>query len=173
LKIALYPGTFDPITLGHMDVIKAGAKLFDEVIIAVGDNTSKTPMFDIDKRVQFIQDSIKKLYGNISVMSYETLTADLAQIKGVDVILRGSRLPADYEMELNLAFNNTLLNDILPYNVYSMSAPQTIIILPVQEHIHISSSAVRELIRINRHELIYKYVPESVYRSIILMYQDV
>ena len=155
-KIALYPGTFDPITLGHLDVIKTASAIFDKVVVALLINPKKKPMFSKEKRLIMIKEVVSdNNLANIQIASFAGLTVDLAYREGAIAIIRGLRLTTEYEVELNISFNNRVLN----------SGIYTVFIAPLQKHIHISSSAVRELISFGRTALL-GYVSESVLRQI-------
>jgi pantetheine-phosphate adenylyltransferase len=148
MKKAIFPGSFDPITLGHVDIINRGATLFDEVIIAIGENSSKDYMFSIDERVAFIESAFKD-NPKISVMNYSGLTIDFCKEIGVDFIVRGLRNPADFEFEKAIAHTNRHLSTL-----------ETIFLLTSSQTSFISSSIVREIIR---YEGDYKkLVPNSV-----------
>lgn len=151
-KIAVYPGTFDPLTLGHLDVIQAGAKLFDEVIVAILENPQKKPMFSEEERMAMLVETLKENgLGNVRVLSFHGLTVELARRERAICIIRGLRLMTDFEAELVLSFNNLILAPEI----------QTIFIPPRKEHIHISSSVVRELLHFGRTDL-EGYVPSAV-----------
>ena len=148
MKKAIFPGSFDPITLGHVDIINRGATLFDEIIIAIGENSSKDYMFSIDERVAFIESAFKD-NPKISVMNYSGLTIDFCKEIGVDFIVRGLRNPADFEFEKAIAHTNRHLSTL-----------ETIFLLTSSQTSFISSSIVREVIR---YEGDYKkLVPNSV-----------
>ena len=148
MKKAIFPGSFDPITLGHVDIINRGVTLFDEVIIAIGENSSKDYMFSIDERVAFIESAFKD-NPKISVMNYSGLTIDFCKEIGVDFIVRGLRNPADFEFEKAIAHTNRHLSTL-----------ETIFLLTSSQTSFISSSIVREIIR---YEGDYKkLVPNSV-----------
>lgn len=151
-KIAIYPGTFDPITKGHIDVIETASSLFDAVYVTLLQNTKKTPMFDLPARRIMIDHVLtRKSFNNVVVRDYKGLTVDCARKIEADFIVRGLRLTTDYEEELNIALNNRVLSNNLV----------TILIPPKQEHIHISSSAVRELITFGTFERLWQYVDNS------------
>lgn len=137
-KIALYPGTFDPITNGHLDVIKRALKLFDKVIVAVAISKDKNPMFSIEQRIQMVTNSLKDL-NNVSVVGFDTLTVDLAKIHNATVLIRGLRAVSDFEYELQLGYLNNSLDDSI----------ETIYLMPKLKHSFISSSVVRNLIKFN------------------------
>lgn len=155
-RVVIYPGTFDPITEGHLDIIEAGLKLFDKVIIGILINPEKNHMFNLPVRIKFIQDSIydRKLdVGRIIVESSSQLTVDFAaQEPNIVGILRGLRLNSDYEYELMLAFNNIKLDADI----------QTILIPPKQEHVHISSTVVRQLVQFEQYNRLDGYVTKTV-----------
>ncbi len=132
---AIFPGSFDPITLGHVDIINRGVTLFDEVIIAIGENTSKNYMFSLEDRKRFIEDTFKD-NPKVSVVSYSGLTTDFCKEIGVDFILRGLRNPADFEFEKAIAQTNRHLSTL-----------ETVFLLTSAQTSFISSSIVREIIR--------------------------
>ena len=148
MKRALFPGSFDPLTLGHYDIIKRGIKLFDEVIVAIGVNSAKKYMFSLEERKQFIEEAFKDEPG-IKVAVYEGLTVDYCQEIGVKFILRGLRNPADFEFEKAIAHTN---RDLAPI--------ETVFLLTSAGTSYISSSIVREVIRNNGDYT--KLVPNSV-----------
>jgi len=130
----LFPGSFDPFTVGHADIVSRALRLADHVVVAVGVNSGKKPMFTPDERIE----AISRYYeGNdrVSVIAYDGLTIKAARETGADAILRGVRSNADYEMERNLADINRALD-----------GTETIIMVTSPEYQHISSSMVRELI---------------------------
>jgi len=148
MKKAIFPGSFDPITLGHVDIINRGATLFDEVIIAIGENSSKDYMFSIDERVAFIESAFKD-NSKVRVMNYSGLTIDFCKEIEVDFIMRGLRNPADFEFEKAIAHTNRHLSTL-----------ETVFLLTSSQTSFISSSIVREIIR---YEGDYKkLVPNSV-----------
>jgi len=148
MRRAVFPGSFDPITLGHYDIIKRGISLFDEVIVAIGINASKNYMFSLDEREQFIKEAFKD-EPKIKVVTYEGLTIELCKRLDSDFILRGLRNPADFEFEKAIAHTNRTLSKI-----------ETVFLLTAASTSFISSSIVRDVIR-NGGD--YKQlVPESV-----------
>ena len=148
MKKAIFPGSFDPITLGHVDIINRGVTLFDEVIIAIGENTSKNYMFSLDDRKRFIEATFKD-NPKVSVVSYSGLTTDFCKEIGVDFILRGLRNPADFEFEKAIAHTNRHLSTL-----------ETVFLLTSAQTSFISSSIVREIIRFEGDY--QKLVPNSV-----------
>ncbi|MBT8324167.1 MAG: pantetheine-phosphate adenylyltransferase [Winogradskyella sp.] len=148
MKRALFPGSFDPITLGHYDIIKRGVKLFDEVIVAIGINAEKKYMFSLEERVRFIEDAFKDK-PKVKVMTYEGLTIDFCKKIDAQFILRGLRNPADFEFEKAIAHTNRKLSKI-----------ETVFLLTAARTSYISSSIVRDVIRNNGDYTVL--VPESV-----------
>ena len=110
-RTGVYPGTFDPITLGHMDIIRRGAHLVDRLVIGVTTNPSKSPMFTIDERMEMVRRETVSLGSNISVVSFDSLLMDFAEREGASMIIRGLRAVADFEYEYQMAGMNQQLND--------------------------------------------------------------
>ncbi len=135
VKRAVFPGSFDPITLGHFDIIKRSVSLFDEVIVAIGINAEKKYMFSLEDRKRFIEDSFKDL-PKVSVITYEGLTIDLCKQIKAEFIVRGLRNPADFEFEKAIAHTNRRLSKI-----------ETVFLLTAANTSYISSSIVRDVIR--------------------------
>ena len=134
MKRAIFPGSFDPITLGHCDIINRGLALFDEVIVAIGENSSKQYMFSIEERKGFIEKTFKN-NPKIKVMTYSGLTSDFCKEIEANFILRGLRNPTDFEFEKAIAHTNRKVGEI-----------ETIFLLASVETSFISSSIVREII---------------------------
>ena len=135
MRRIIFPGSFDPITNGHDDILKRAIPLFDEIIIAVGVNVDKSYMFSIKKRIEFI-DSVYKNENKIQIKSYKGLTVDFCKKNNISYILRGLRNPSDFEFEKTMAHLNN-----------SMSQIETIFLLTSLENSFISSSLVREIIK--------------------------
>lgn len=148
MKRAIFPGSFDPITLGHYDIIERGVTLFDELIIAIGVNASKKYMFSLEERKKFIEDCFQH-EPKIKVVTYEGLTVDFCQKNNVEFILRGLRNPADFEFEKAIAHTN---RDLAPI--------ETVFLLTAAKTSYIASSIVRDVIRNNGDYT--KLVPKSV-----------
>ncbi len=137
-KIALYPGTFDPITNGHFDIIKRALGLFDELIIAIAISKDKKPMFTLDERINMVKKATKSLK-NVRVLGFDNLTVELAKAHNATILIRGLRAVSDFEYELQLGYlNNSLDNSI-----------ETVYLMPTLEHAFISSSSVRNLLKFN------------------------
>ena len=148
MKKAVFPGSFDPITIGHLDIVKRGIKIFDEIIIAIGDNTDKKYMFSKEKRVEFVKRTLSA-YDKIKIESYQGLTVDFCKKNNVEFMIRGLRNPADFEFEKSIALTNR-----------EMTWIETIFFLTSPENSFISSSIVRDLIR-NRGD--YKlFIPKGI-----------
>ncbi|WP_374944303.1 pantetheine-phosphate adenylyltransferase [Sphingomonas sp.] len=109
-RIGVYPGTFDPVTLGHMDIIRRGATLVDRLVIGVTTNPSKSPMFTLDERMATVRREVEGVEGDIAVVSFDSLLMDFAQAQGARVIVRGLRAVADFEYEYQMAGMNQQLN---------------------------------------------------------------
>ncbi|SFZ90990.1 Phosphopantetheine adenylyltransferase [Flaviramulus basaltis] len=148
MKRALFPGSFDPLTLGHYDIIKRGVTLFDEVIVAIGVNADKKYMFSLDERKAFIEKAFAD-EPKIKVVIYKGLTVDFCKEIGAEFILRGLRNPADFEFEKAIAHTNRHLSTI-----------ETVFLLTAASTSYISSSIVRDVIRNNGDYT--KLVPDSV-----------
>jgi len=110
IRTGVYPGTFDPVTLGHMDIIRRGAKLVDRLVIGVTTNPSKSPMFTIDERMAMVQREVEGVAGEIHVVSFDSLLMDFAEREGAKVIVRGLRAVADFEYEYQMAGMNQQIN---------------------------------------------------------------
>ncbi|MEK9516808.1 MAG: pantetheine-phosphate adenylyltransferase [Flavobacteriaceae bacterium] len=134
MKRAVFPGSFDPITLGHLDIIERSIPLFDEIIVGVGTNSEKKYMFPLKKRMAFIEETFSK-YKSISVNQYEGLTIEFCKKVQADFIIRGLRNPADFEFEKAIAHTNRKLSGI-----------ETVFLLTAAKTSFISSSIVREII---------------------------
>ena len=148
MKRAVFPGSFDPITKGHFDIIERGVTLFDEVIVAIGVNADKKYMFTLEQRQAFIKDAFKN-EPKVKVITYKGLTVDFCLKNNVQFILRGLRNPADFEFEKAIAHTN---RDLAPI--------ETVFLLTAANTSYISSSIVRDVIR--NHGDYTNLVPNSV-----------
>jgi pantetheine-phosphate adenylyltransferase len=111
LRIAVYPGTFDPITLGHLDIIRRGAHLVDKLVVGVTTNPSKEPMFTVAERLDMVRREVADMPGRVEVVEFDSLLMDFAEAQGASMILRGLRAVADFEYEFQMAGMNQQLND--------------------------------------------------------------
>ena len=148
-KIAIYPGSFDPITNGHLDLIKRASKLFDEVIIAITQNANKSSFLSIDQRVDAVNKSIRVL-DNTRVLSFDSLLVDFAREHNAQIIIRGLRAVSDFEYEFQLSGMNKRLNPGI----------ETLFMTPSEEFANISSSLVREIYTLGGD--ISAFVPDTV-----------
>jgi pantetheine-phosphate adenylyltransferase len=135
-RIAIYPGTFDPLTNGHLDVIKRALPLFDRLIVAVACNERKTPLFDADERVAMIRQATRGLKG-VTVDRFEGLLVDYARRKKAVALIRGLRAVSDFEYELQMALMNRKLNPMV----------EAIFLMPSQQYTYLNSSLVKEIAR--------------------------
>ena len=152
--IAIYPGSFDPITNGHVDLIHRACKLFDEVIIAITQNTNKDSFLSIDQRVKTVETAIEPLT-NTRVLSFDSLLVDFAREHNAQIIIRGLRAVSDFDYEFQLSGMNKRLNPAI----------ETLFMTPSEEFANISSSLVREILSLGGD--ISQFVPESV-KTILL-----
>lgn len=111
MRVGVYPGTFDPVTLGHMDIIRRSAKLVDRLVIGVTTNVSKSPMFSLDERLAMVRREVASLDNGITVVSFDSLLMDFAEREGASLIVRGLRAVADFEYEYQMAGMNQQIND--------------------------------------------------------------
>ncbi|EDY85574.1 pantetheine-phosphate adenylyltransferase [gamma proteobacterium HTCC5015] len=135
-SIAIYPGSFDPITNGHADLVRRACQVFDKVIFAIGVNSKKQPLFSLEERVALAQQVLAD-FPNVEVMSFDNLMVDFAAEVGAQVIVRGLRAVSDYEFELQLASTNRRLNNQI----------DTVFLTPSEEHSFVSSTLVKEVAR--------------------------
>lgn len=134
MKVALFPGSFDPLTLGHLDLIKRGSALFDQLAVAVMTNSSKHPLFSVDERVAQVKEAVQGL-SNVSVITSQGLTVDLMNQIGADYLLRGLRNGRDFEYEKDIAAMNQFLDDQV----------DTVFLLADPKYQHLSSSLLKEV----------------------------
>lgn len=151
MKTVLYPGSFDPVTNGHLDIIKRASKMFDEVTVGVLVNSQKNPMFTADERVSLIQEAVKEL-PNVKVVQFGGLLVDYVKKEGITAIVKGLRAISDFEMELQMASMNKKLND----------DAETIFMMTATEYSYLSSSLVKEVFKFGGE--IEGLVPENVYQ---------
>lgn len=153
--IAIYPGSFDPVTLGHLDIIQRGCKLFEQVIVAVLRNPNKVPLFTMEERLKQIRQSTADL-SNLEVTSFEGLTVEYAKQRNAQVLLRGLRVLSDFEMELQMAHTNKTLSDTI----------ETVFLATSNEYSFLSSSVVKEIAKFGGSvdHLVPKHVARDIYR---------
>ena len=150
MKAAIYPGSFDPVTYGHLDIIRRAASIFDELTVSVLNNTQKTPLFSVEERVKILEEATKDL-PNVKIDSFSGLLIDYARRKNVHVAIRGLRAITDFEYELQTAQTNTML---------SGGELDTMFLTTRLEYAYLSSSSVKEIAQF--HGDISKCVPEFV-----------
>ncbi|CAI2719697.1 pantetheine-phosphate adenylyltransferase [Nitrospina watsonii] len=151
-RIAIYPGTFDPVTNGHLDIMKRALCLCDKLIVAVALNPKKNPLFAVEDRVSFIQDAVKK-YESIAVHPFDTLLTDYGDSIKASIIVKGLRAVSDFEYELQMGLMNRNLNDKL----------ETVFMIPSQEFSFLSSSFVKEIAKHGGD--VSKMVPKAVLKG--------
>ncbi|MDD6401460.1 MAG: pantetheine-phosphate adenylyltransferase [Lachnospiraceae bacterium] len=154
MSVAIYPGSFDPVTLGHLDIIKRASKIFDHVIIGVLNNTSKTPLFSSEERVNMLRDVLCDI-DNVSVESFNGLLVDFAKQKNTNVIIRGLRALTDFDLEMQMAQSNRMV------------APDvdTIFLSTSLEYSYLSSSVVKEYARYGVD--VKEFVPECIVSKLL------
>ena len=132
-RIAVYPGTFDPVTYGHIDIIKRAARIYDKVIVAVAHNEEKSPLFSVEERVFMLKDSVRPLK-NVVVDDFNGLVVDYVKSKGSRVMIRGLRMISDFESEFQMALTNRKLSEDI----------ETIFMMPNESYSYISSKLMKE-----------------------------
>jgi pantetheine-phosphate adenylyltransferase len=149
MKTAIYPGTFDPITNGHLDVLERAIEIFDRVIITVSRNTSKNPLFSDDERVEIIREVVKD-YRNVEVDSFHGLVVEYARSKGAIALVRGLRAVSDFEYEFQMALMNRKIAESIT----------TVFLMPHEKYTYLNSTIVREIASL--HGDISQFVPQHV-----------
>jgi pantetheine-phosphate adenylyltransferase len=156
MKTAIYPGTFDPVTSGHLDILREAARLFDRVTVAVGVNPGKVPLFSLDERLEMLRAAVAdEGWNNVKAATFGGLTVDFARERGAQYIVRGLRAVTDFEAEFSLVLGNEQLD----------SAIKTVFVMPSQNHIYLSSSIVRQAAEFGG-RVIPGSVPRAVERKI-------
>ena len=150
MKIAIYPGSFDPVTKGHLDILKSASEIFDKVIIAVAHNPNKKGFLTVDERVELIKKSVIDLK-NVEVDAFEGLTIEYAKKRGAEVLIRGLRAVSDFEFEMQLSQTNSALSSDI----------KTVFLITKPKYNFISSSTIKEIL--NNGGDISKFVPEAVF----------
>lgn len=157
-KIAVYPGTFDPITNGHSDLVVRAARMFDRVVLAIADNPEKSPLFSLDERIYLAKTVLRDspdISSNIKVVGFPGLLIDFARDCGADVIIRGLRAVSDFEYEFQLASMNRKLD----------SAIETVFLTPSESHTFVSASMVKEIARYGGD--VSQFVHEKVFHALV------
>lgn len=156
---AIYPGTFDPITNGHLDLVVRAAQLYDKVIIAVAENKTKTPLFSFFERVELAK-NVTADFENVSVIGFDNLLVECAKQNQARVILRGLRAVSDFEYEFQLAgMNRRLAPDL-----------ETVFLTPAEQYEFISSSMIREIARLKGD--VSCFVPDCVYQQLVKKFAE-
>jgi pantetheine-phosphate adenylyltransferase len=153
MKIAIYPGTFDPVTNGHLDILDRAVKLFDQVIISVARNSTKNTIFTEEERIALLT-IVSRKYRNVQVESFSGLLVDYARRKKATAIVRGLRVISDFEYEFQMALANRRLHEDV----------ETVFLMPNEKYTYLSSSIVREVARLNGN--VRDFVPPVVQRAL-------
>jgi pantetheine-phosphate adenylyltransferase len=153
MRRAIYPGSFDPVTNGHLDVIERARKLFDEVIVAVAHNDEKQALFSLEERLQLLEQSIGKI-GNVRIAQFDGLLVDFAAAQQASAVVRGLRAVSDFEFEFQMALMNRKLNT----NV------ETIFLMPKEEYTYLSSRIIKEIARLGGD--VSSFVPQVVAKAL-------
>ena len=156
---AIYPGTFDPITSGHLDLIARASRLYDKIIVAVALNKGKTPLFSMDERVELAA-AVTTEFPNVEVSGFDTLLVEFAKKEGANVILRGLRAVSDFEYEFQLAGMNRRLAPEL----------ETVFLTPAEQYEFISSSMIREIAKLKGD--VSSFVPDLVHQRLIEKFSE-
>jgi len=156
-KIAIYPGTFDPITNGHYDIIKRSSILFDELIIAITNDSNKNVMFSISERIKMVEKIIQG-QDNIRVKQFNGLLMNYAESEHANVIIRGLRVLSDFEYEFKMAMMNRSLNDTI----------DTLFLMPNRKYVHISSSLIKEVAALggNISDYVSPIILKEIYKKV-------
>ena len=158
-KLAIYPGTFDPVTKGHMDIVHRASSLFDRVVVSVTNNPAKTPLFSVDERIAMIRAELPDPT-NVSVEGFDELLMDYAQSKGADVVVRGLRAVTDFEFEFQMALvNRKLCHEIV-----------TVFLMPNEKYTYLNSTIVREVAKLGGD--VSWFVSPNVQQQLSLKYRD-
>ena len=156
MKIAVYAGTFDPITFGHIDLLDRASRLFDQVIVAIAANPNKKPLFSLSERQDLAAESLKE-YKNIKIEGFDSLLLDFVKKKKATVILRGLRAVADFDYEFQLASMNRFLNPNI----------ESLFLMPAEKYMYISASLVREIAMLKGDVsgFVPKHVAQALYKK--------
>jgi len=159
MRRAIYPGSFDPVTNGHLDVIQRASRLFDEVIVAVAYNDEKHPLFTNEERLHLLEQTVGTV-GNVKVVKFEGLLVDFARKEGAIAIVRGLRAISDFEFEFQMALMNRKL----------VGSVETIFLMPKEEYTYLSSRIVKEIARLGGN--VEAFVPHSIAEALKLKLQQ-
>jgi pantetheine-phosphate adenylyltransferase len=149
MRIAIYPGSFDPLTNGHLDVIQRATKLFDRIVVAVAKNESKHPLFEMEERLELVRQAVRHL-SNVEADSFDCLLVEYVEKRGAQAIIRGLRAVSDFEFEFQLALMNRKLNERI----------ETIFMMPKDTYTFLSSRIVKEIARLGGD--VSPFVPPNV-----------
>ena len=149
MKRAIYPGSFDPVTNGHLDVVERAGKLFDEVIVAVAQNDEKQPLFSLGERLDMLKQTVGKL-ANVRIAQFDGLLVEFARVEKANAVIRGLRAVSDFEFEFQMALMNRKLE----------GSVETIFLMPKEEYTYLSSRLVKEIARLGGD--VSKFVPGVV-----------
>lgn len=153
MRRALYPGSFDPVTNGHLDVIERARKLFDEVIVAVAHNDEKQPLFSLQERLDLLRESLGKM-DNVRIAQFQGLLVEFARAQEARAVIRGLRAVSDFEFEFQMALMNRKLDD----------AVETIFLMPKEEYTYLSSRIVKEIASLGGD--VSSFVPDCVAKAL-------
>ena len=153
MRRAIYPGSFDPVTNGHLDVIERARKLFDEVIVAVAHNDEKQPLFSLEERLDLLRETTGRI-ANVRIAEFEGLLVDFAKAQNAGAVIRGLRAVSDFEFEFQMALMNRKLD----------AAVETIFLMPKEEYTYLSSRIVKEIARLGGD--ISSFVPACVAKAL-------
>ena len=154
MRTALYPGTFDPITNGHLDLVKRALRLFDRLIVAVGTARDKAPLFTVEERVELIRAALRGI-DDVEVMSFKGLLVDVVRDEGASAIIRGLREVSDFEYEFQMALMNRRL----------ASEIETVFLMPSEKYTYLDSTIVKEVVRLGGD--VEGLVPEAVHEALL------
>ena len=170
-RVAVFAGSFDPFTVGHLDLVKRAATMFDSLYVVVAQNASKKNMFDAETRKAMVEDAVSGI-PNVSVAVHDGLTVDFMKSVGARYLVRGIRNASDLDMEQAVAWNNKV--------IYGSADIETVFLMSAQEHLAVSSSVVRELLKCGcgkekslaeRKNLLSKFVPKDIVRKLLIAFR--